>query len=131
MVPDWSNHIGPIKAQTTTAKIILEVVVELKRLAALQRHCTIKTPAVLEAPHASAHIRQFVAENPGEAMGHIEVRWAVFQIRPGAVIGLCCVRLKVLTIAGIVQRLRPRVVHNRSDSMPTVNPQTGLQCVVI
>src|ERR1700693_1200055 len=64
-------------------------------------------------------------------MGHIEVRGPVLEVGPSTVIGLRRVRRKVLTVAGIIQRFRPHIIHHRGNSMPPVYPEAGLQGVVI
>src|ERR1700682_2202696 len=66
MINNRSHHIRTIVAFPASAKVILEVVVELERLPALQDHRTVEPPSVSEA--AGSNCGQVVAENPGEAL---------------------------------------------------------------
>ena len=131
MVDDRSNHVRPVEAIATSAVVIFKVVIELEGLPALERYRAVGAPAILQTLHAPAHVRQVVAENPGEPVGHVEVRRPVFQLGIGAVVRLRCVRLKVLAVAGVIQRLRPHIIHDRSDAMPSVDSVAGLQRVVV
>src|SRR5260370_10179189 len=131
IVYDWAYDIGPAVAFAAAIVISLEIVIELKGLAALQRNRAVEAPAIFQALPAAAHLGEVIRKDPGEAVRHIEVRWPVFELRTRAVIRLRGIGLKVLSIARIVERLGPHVVHDRSNSMPPVHPQAGLQRVVI
>src|ERR1700730_10391523 len=48
VVNDRPDHVRPVVAFTASAVVILGVVVERERLAALQCHCTVEPPAVLQ-----------------------------------------------------------------------------------
>src|SRR6266566_1575615 len=131
VVYNWSHSIRTVVPFTASAEVILEIVVELERLAALQRHRAVEAPAVLQLLPVAARLGEVIRKDPREAVRHIEVRWPVFEFRPRAVVRLCRIRLKVLSIARIVERLGPHVIHDGCNSMPTVYPQAGLQRVVI
>src|SRR5882724_8429492 len=131
MVHDRSNHIRPIESVAASAEVVLKVVVELERLAALQSYRAIHSPAVPELLHAPVHVWQVVSENPGKTMGYVEVRRPIFQIRPRTVVGLRRVGLEIFSVARIIQGLRPYIVHKRRDTVPSVDPEARLQRVVV
>src|SRR5882672_1136352 len=131
MVHDRSNHVRPIESVAASAEIILEVVVELERLTALQSYRAIHSPAIPELLHAPVQMWQVVSENPGKTMGYVEVRGPVLQVRPCAVVRLRRVRLKILAITRVIQGLRPYIVHDGGDPVPAIDPQARLQGVVV
>src|SRR5260370_4767866 len=130
VVDDGPDYVRPVDALATAAKAVCrscKVVVELEGLAVLQSHSAVESPAVSQALPPTAHLGQVIREDPGEAVGHVEVGGAAFELGPGAVVWLGRIGLKVLSIARIVERFGPHVVHNGRNSVPSVHPQAGLQ----
>src|ERR1700729_1297202 len=66
VILNGSDHIWPIETGAAAAEIILEIVVELEWLPALQSHRAVHTPAILQPLPVPAHGRQVVGKNPGE-----------------------------------------------------------------
>src|SRR5579862_3964337 len=73
MIDNWADYVGTVESIATSAVIIFEIVVELERLAALQRNCAVHAPSIFELLHAAAHVGDVIPKNPGETLRQIEV----------------------------------------------------------
>ena len=100
---DRGDHVRPVESATAAAEVILAIVVELKGLTALQRYRAVDAPSIPQTLHAAGHLGNFVAEDPGETFGEIEVRRPVFELGIVAVLRLGGVGLEVLAVAGVIQ----------------------------
>ena len=131
MIHRLSDRIRPVVSLATPAVIVLEIVVELERLPALQSHAAVQAPAVLQSRKRAASVRQVVAEDPSKALGQIKVRRPVFEEAPHTVVRLRGVGLEVFAVARVIHRTRPNIVNDRRDAVPPVQAQAALQGIVI
>src|SRR5262249_14663643 len=91
----------------------------------------VDSPAVPEFLQIAARVRKLVNKVPCEAIPNVEIGIAPIELdRRGTVIGLRGIRNEVLTVAGVVNRMRPAVVHRRRKAVRAINPQASLQRVV-
>src|SRR5258708_17019590 len=131
VIDDRPNYIRPIKGVTAAAVVILEVVVEVEGLAALQSGNTVNAPSVLQLLHAAAHGWEVVGEIPSQAVRDVEVGRTVFELRLGAVVGLSGVGFEIFAVAGVVERFRPYIIQDRSYAVPSGDTEAGLERIVV
>jgi hypothetical protein len=131
MVNNRPDYIRTVESVAAAAEVILKIIVELKGLSALQGRDAGESPSIFQLSHAAAHGGQVVSKIPREAVRDVEVRRALFEVRARTVVGLRSVRHEVFAITRIIQRLRPRIIHERRDAMPSVYAEARLQRVVV
>src|SRR5262245_46885917 len=129
-VADRTDHVWPVKTFTGPGVISLEVIVQLKWLAVLQVQNTFETPAIPQPRQAPAHPRKFIAEIPGETAPDIKVRISALKCRNQAIVRLRSIGNEIFAVAGVVNGMRPDKIYAGAHTVPAVQTQAGLKCVI-
>src|SRR5579864_5752068 len=80
VVNDRSDQIGAIKSVSSTAVIILKVVVQREWLPALECNRAVHAPAILQTRHVAAHLGELKTGDPDKTVRNVEVRWPIFPL---------------------------------------------------
>jgi hypothetical protein len=98
-------------------------------VASVKCHHPVDRPARSE-PACGLELGQLVGSQPGEAVAYIEA--GIGPLRPGveAVVRLGAIGHEVLSVAGVVDRVRPYVVGLSNQPVETARHQADLQRVV-
>src|SRR5437588_4463506 len=73
---------------------------------------------------------ELIIEGPGKMLAHVKVGAGPFQVRPKTVVRLRGVGNIVLAITGIINGMRPGVIHRGTEPAPVAEAHRGLQRVV-
>src|ERR1041384_7259825 len=127
---DRRHYIGAAKEFAATVIIVFEVVIKMERLPRLNSNDSVDAPTVRKFLHP-CRVWKFINKIPCQPFANVKIRIPAIETnRRTAVIWLGCVGNEVLSIACVVNRMRPCVIQGRGHSVPTVDAQTSLQSVV-
>ena len=74
--------------------------------------------------------RKLIGKVPSQVLALVEVRTGAFSVGTKTIVWLAGIGNEFQAVTGIVNRVRPHVIHHGGQTMPIAEPQRRLQRVI-